>query len=317
MRGYGEQALVELVTQRGKPQLPGVTYAGGFDDATRAEVALESLPSPLLDGTIPLQSQRFVRWETQRGCPFRCAFCQHRQPGARLVRSALDEGRILAEVDMLCAAGVEDIAVLDPIFNGNPAAVALLERFARNGYRGRLSLQLRAEMITTAFLDAAAKLDTKLEFGLQTIHTVEQRAIRRGNNLAKVDEVLAEVRKRGLSHEVSLIFGLPEQTLESFIASVDWCLERGVPVIKAFPLLLLRGTALELDRKRWDLQTTDDAGAMVISSSTFDADEWRAMEQISAALQQTEGCHPRRVVELPIAADQGPLWDRWKPRRAA
>ncbi|RDJ94133.1 hypothetical protein B4Q13_16875, partial [Lacticaseibacillus rhamnosus] len=64
-------------------------------------------------------------------------------------------------------------------------------------------------------LDAAAALDTCLEFGLQTIHEREGEAVLRRNHIGRVDDVLAGVRRRHIDHEVSLIFGLPEQTLAS------------------------------------------------------------------------------------------------------
>lgn len=316
IRGYGEEALAALTRTSRPLSIPGVHWAGTKDACTQAAVDLEALPSPWLTGTIPLAGQSFIRWETQRGCPFRCAFCQHREPGARLRRRNLDLPRIEAEVDLFCEAGVREIAVLDPIFNVAPHAVGVLERFAARGFTGRLSLQCRAEAVDEAFLDAAAALDVCLEFGLQTIHEEEGRAIKRRNHIDRVDATLAAVRARGIAHEVSLIFGLPLQTVASFEASVAWCLEREVPVIKAFPLMLLRGTALERDRDRWRFRDSGGAMPMVLSSSTFDVEGWREMARLSEALRLTQGRHPGALDELKaIAASQDPDLLRWAPAR--
>jgi radical SAM superfamily enzyme YgiQ (UPF0313 family) len=314
IRGYGEEALSALVTNPLKHPITGVHWAGTPDALTQAAVDLEALPSPWLTGTIPLAGQSFIRWETQRGCPFRCAFCQHREPGARLKRSVLGLPRIEAEIDLFCASGVRDIAVLDPIFNSAPHAVPVLERFAARGFTGRLSLQCRAELVDEEFLDAAAALDVRLEFGLQTIHAEEGHAIKRPNNIRRVDDVLAGVSRRGLSHEISLIFGLPLQTLASFEASVAWCLERRVPVIKAFPLLLLRGTALELERERWGLRDSGGAMPMVVSSHSFDINAWAMMARLSEALRLTEGDHPADLPTLrALAHTLEPDLLRWMP----
>ena len=317
VRGYGEEALATLASTSQALPIRGVHWAGTEDLARQAEVNLEALPSPWLTGTIPLKDQAFIRWETQRGCPFRCAFCQHREPGARLRRRALGLSRIEAEIDLFCASGVRDIAVLDPIFNLAPHAVAVLERFAERGFAGRLSLQCRAESIHAAFLHVASTLDVCLEFGLQTIHANEGRAIHRGNQIERVDSALAQVRALHIRHEVTLIFGLPLQTLASFEASVAWCLEREVPIIKAFPLLILRGTELERDRDKWSL--IDGGGAMptVMQSSTFDIDDWQAMACLSEALKLTEGHHPRSLDALKaLAAMQAPNPLRWAPEEA-
>lgn len=318
VRGYGEAALEALARLPGRPILAGVHYSGLPDRVQQATVDLEALPSPFLSGVVPLAGQRFVRWETQRGCPFKCSFCQHREAGSRLKKACLAEDRVLAEVDQFCDAQVDEIAVLDPIFNMGAQSVAVLERFAERGFRGRLALQCRAEMVTAEFLAAASKVNVLLEFGLQTIHEAEGTAIRRKNNTAKVDATLAEVRRLGLAHEVSIIFGLPEQTLASFRETVQWCLDRRIPVIKAFPLLLLRGTELERDRAKWALHADDDDMAIVRSSSTFTEADWRAMQRLSDGLEATEGAHPARWQELSRALPRAiSTTARWRPAKAA
>lgn len=314
VRGYGEQVLRQLARTHEPVRLPGVLHAGSIDTVGQATADLDTLPSPWLTGTIPLAGQRFVRWETQRGCPFRCAFCQHREPGARLRRRDFDEDRVAAELDLFCGAGVRDIAVLDPIFNVGPQATRVLERFRQRRFTGRLSLQCRAESLRPDFLELAQGLDVRIELGLQTTNEAESIAIDRRNDIAKVDAALKQLRRRGIAHEVSLIFGLPRQTLESFVASVGWCLERRVPVIKAFPLMLLRGTKLERERERWALEEDGGAMPMVVASSTFDRRDHQGMARIAEALARTEGRHPGSVVELlreagALEAEEG----RWRP----
>ncbi|MBK8409230.1 MAG: radical SAM protein [Sandaracinaceae bacterium] len=314
IRGYGEQALRQLARSPERQAITGVHFRGEADVVAQASVDLEKLPSPWLSDLIPIAEGSFVRWETQRGCPFRCGFCQHREAGARLLRRSLGLPRIEAEIDLFCRAGVGEIAVLDPIFNAGPHAVGVLQRFVDHGFAGRLALQCRAETVTTEFLDVAGQLNVCLEFGLQTIHTDEGRAVRRGNNVARVDETFAAVRARGIQHEVSLIFGLPHQTLASFKASVDWCLARRVPVLKAFPLMLLRGTELEREREKWDLVDTGGAMPMVIESSSFTRDEWEVMAQLAEALSGTEEHHPLSVAELEeMAHALTPDLFRWLP----
>jgi radical SAM superfamily enzyme YgiQ (UPF0313 family) len=321
VRGYGEDALRRLAASSSKQDIPGVHWAQTKDIQHQATVNLETLKSPWLTGTIPLEGQSFIRWETQRGCTYRCTFCQHREPGERLVRKGLSLPRVEAEIDLFCQSGVREIAVLDPIYNLAPHAVQVLQRFADHGYTGRLSLQCRAEAVTEAFLDAAQALDVCLEFGIQTIHENEGRAVRRKNKPEKIDWALEQVRNRRIHHEVSLIFGLPLQTLASFEQSIQWCLERQVPVIKAFPLLALRGTQLERDLDHWDLVHTGGSMPMVVQSSTFNQDDWRAMACLSEALKETEEHHPSRLEDLrTIAARCEPDLLRWAPapiRRAA
>ncbi len=302
VRGSAEAALGQLAERPGTPTIRGVHYAGTTDRCARATVDLGVLPSPWLDGTLSLEESSFIRWETQRGCPFACSFCQHRQAGLRPRRADFPLSRLLAEVDLFCSSGVQDIAVLDPIFHLGVHAHAVLRRFADRNYPGRLSLQCRAELIDDRFLDCTRGLDVRLEFGLQTIHELEGQAVRRQNNMAKVDHTLAQVQARGLRHEVSLIYGLPAQTLDSFTRSVAWCIERRVPVIKAFPLMLLRGTALDSDRETWGLIEGGEAIPTVVGSGTATREDVLAMARIADALRETEGAHPPLPDLLDLAA---------------
>jgi hypothetical protein len=317
IRGTAEMALLSTVQRGGRGgDIQGVHFAGTTDLCRQSESSLETLPSPLLNGLISVDGQDFLRWETQRGCKFKCSFCQHRQPDARMSVGRFTQSRIMDEIDLICQVAMKEVAVLDPVFNGGDDgghAVRVLQRFARNGYRGRLALQCRAEQITDEFLDVAQHLNVCLEFGLQTIHKHEQAAVRRINSMNKVHEVLQKVRDRGIDHEVSLIFGLPGQTLGSFKESVGWCLEREIPLIKAFPLLLLRGTELEVERARWHLMVEGSTMTQVVQSSTFSRADWEEMRSISQALLNTEGHHPplRELIAMASTASSDRL--RFEP----
>lgn len=299
VRGAGESALYALVSGRDPAAIAGVHVAGASDKGIQARADLDSLPSPYLTGLLDPAASGSIHWETQRGCQFRCSFCQHRQPGKESAVIKVDRARVYAEIDLFCAAKTPRISVLDPIFNRDKQwATDILDRFAERGFSGELSLQCRPEMIDPSFLDAAAKLDVTLEFGLQSVVDAESRAVNRPNHLGKVEEILSEVQKRGIRHEVSLIYGLPRQTLTTFRQSIDWCLKRNVQTLRAFPLLLLRGTPLADQRLKWGMEVKPGPIPLVTASASFSADEWRQMDALAHALSVTEGAHPGSVEEL-------------------
>lgn len=74
IRGYAEDPLVRLLHAKEKfPTIKGVHFSGTTDKGMVASIDLNTLPSPFLEGIIP--EQEFMRWGTQLGCPFKCAFC--------------------------------------------------------------------------------------------------------------------------------------------------------------------------------------------------------------------------------------------------
>lgn len=299
IRGYAEKAICNVARGQGQSQVPGVHYFGQKDLCLQAVSNLKDIPSPWLNKNIQLNKDSSVRWETQRGCPFRCSFCQHRQPDARIPIAFIEASRINSEIALFCETEVRRISVLDPVFNMTPNhALQILKQFTIHNFQGELSLQCRAEMIDEEFLCAAKNLNVTLEFGLQSIHAREYLAAGRPNNMKKVEQVLRDVQFHEIKNEVSLIYGLPEQTLESFQSSVDWCLKMGVPVIKAYPLLLLRGTELERQKEKWSYVVKEGDFPMVVGSNSFNFSDFEEMEKLANGLSKTEYDHPQSLQAL-------------------
>lgn len=283
VRGQGEMAMVQLASGDDLSDC-GVHVPGTPDQGLKADHELLRLPSPFLNGV--LEPATSMRWETQRGCPFKCSFCQHREPGNRLNNQLLGKDRLDLEVEWFAHHGVKRISVLDPIFHAKPAwAIERLNAIKRAGLQAHLAFQCRFEMITDEFLDALAGLNVTLEFGLQTAIAAEGAAIDRPNNMAKVDAAISKLHAHAIDFEVSLIYGLPLQTLASFKESLRWCRERQVPRIKAWPLMLLRGTPLHKQKAQYGLkESTDLRIPLVIASNSFSETDYAAMQQLAVTL---------------------------------
>lgn len=281
VRGQGEMAMVHL-SRNEIVQGQGIHVAGAKDLGIKADYDLTSLASPYLEGAIAITSN--VRWETQRGCPFKCSFCQHREPGNRLKNQKLSQSRLSEELELFSQSNVRRISVLDPIFHANSEhAVRLLEIMKRYRLDAQVSLQGRFEMVTPDFLDALEGLDITLEFGLQTIIPEECKAIGRPNNLRKIEEVISELHRRQIDFEVSLIYGLPHQTLTSFRQSVEWCHLRGIPRLRAWPLMLLRGTPLYDQKRQYGFKESTDLSIPVVTAShSFTESDYHLMMQLAA-----------------------------------
>lgn len=286
VRGPGEMAMVALACGE-LPADSGIHVAGTPDLGGKAEHDLLALPSPyLLETVVP---QASIRWETQRGCPFKCSFCQHREPGNRRKPQCFDAQRLEHELALFAAAGVKRISVLDPIFHADPArAIQVVNSIKASGCTARFSLQCRFETCTPEFLDALTGLDVTLEFGLQTIVKAEYSAIKRTNNMRVVGERIRELHARQIDFEVSLIYGLPNQTLDSFRRSVDWCQQQQIPRIRAWPLMLLRGTPLYEQKADYGFrERIDEQGIpFVVASNSFTEAEHAEMARIAKALEE-------------------------------
>ena len=185
-----------------------------------------------------------------------------------------------------------------------------LEDLGDAGFAGKLALQTRPELINVRFLQAVRRLtdltgaNVVLEMGVQTFEPDALRIIERvkGSNpervVSKVQKNLRLVAEHGVSASVSLIFGLPHQSADSFHRDIDW-LTTNVPMlaVEAFPLMLLRGTPLFAQRKNLGLVETVDCAdhpllrnrvqtfiPHVVESPWFTEAEWRNMASTAAGL---------------------------------
>jgi hypothetical protein len=92
------------------------------------------------------------------------------------------------------------------------------------------------------------------------------------------------------------MFGLPQQTVQSFAESLTWCHARSTHpgAVSAFPLMLLRGTPLHERKEQLGLTESTQyndclsGGARqyegiphVVSSPSFSVEDWRTMASMA------------------------------------
>ena len=84
-----------------------------------------------------------------------------------------------------------------------------------------------------------------VELGLQTIHEKTAAYIRRGYTLDVYDSAVSRLQRAGLNTVVHLILGLPGESRQDMLQSVDHVVQSGVQGVKFQLLHVLRGTDLE------------------------------------------------------------------------
>jgi coproporphyrinogen III oxidase-like Fe-S oxidoreductase len=101
--------------------------------------------------------------------------------------------------------------------------------------------------------------------------------INRGGDNNRVLEMLKKVARRGIRTEITLIYGLPHQTAESFRKDVDLLKAFGFSKITAFPLQIYRGTKMFDEYHGFGLKVKpNDLGILeVCDNPAHDIDEMR------------------------------------------
>jgi radical SAM superfamily enzyme YgiQ (UPF0313 family) len=238
--------ILEEFPRRTWDALPGVSFLapdGTFvrnPNGTRIN-DLDEIPSPFLEGAFDRlmaanpQESWIGLWETNRGCPFRCTFCDWGSATAAKVTRFGDD-RLFEEVDWFADKRVEYIFCCDANFGIKKRDVDIARYVAKvkreTGYPIALSVQNTKNATERAYETQKVLSDAGLNKGvalsMQSVDAPTLTAIKRDN--ISLDTYL-ELQRRFTRDRVEtysdLILGLPGETYDSFVRGVDRLIESG------------------------------------------------------------------------------------------
>ncbi|MGW0737766.1 B12-binding domain-containing radical SAM protein [Streptomyces sp. NPDC002851] len=250
--GEGEVAFREILVERlnDRPDytaVPGVSVRRGTEAvAGRKAKRLPRLidtPSPYLlgvmDGAVATCRERGLRfyalWETNRGCPYSCAFCDWGSATMSALRKFEDE-RLQDEIEWFARHDVEDLFICDANFGIMPRDLEIAHALA--DARADLSAprQIRVNFaknsndrvfdISKTWHDADLLMGTTLSMQSTDMDVLE--AIDRKNiGLDNYRKLQQRYAAENIHTYTELILGLPLETARSFRDGIGSLLEAG------------------------------------------------------------------------------------------
>ncbi len=205
------------------------------------------LPNPyqisdeLLESSITSGS---IQYETSRGCPFSCTFCDQ---GHKAYRSLTME-RVKLDLSFFAAHKPKHIDFLDGTFNLSPKrTIELLNYLIEiNESTGcTFHAEIKPELLTSEEIKLMKKANfTSVELGLQSIHTSTLKAIKRRNVWEKLEKSVENLLNEGIDVIVNTIIGLPGETLQLWYESLDYCFNLGRVRVLSNVLKILPNTVM-------------------------------------------------------------------------
>lgn len=307
IRGYGEKSIIKILKGEEGKKLESNSscpYHRVFEE----KICDEDIVSPYLTGVLNTLTRK-VYWETKRGCPCRCGFCEWGAQ-SKIERNPIVElsweNRLIKEIELFAKSGVEEINILDGTFNYKKNYIKIL-RYILEQTDLKVVCQSRFEFLEEDYLDLCENYKERihLEFGIQTIHKQEMVTIGRDNKCDIVLEKMDLLNSKKIAYEISIIYAIPGQTMRSFIDTIEFCIINGCKKIKAFPLQISANSELA---KQPQLYTTKQEHAdtlvkSVHSSESFDEEDRYFMNLLAERLDQTAKC-PYDNVYSPASVDK-------------
>jgi len=247
--GEGEQIIVNILENLGAKtwsDIPGIS----FIDASGAFVTnpkgarlddLSAVPSPYLNGMFEQlmeanpQETWIVLWETNRGCPFSCTFCDW----GSAVQSKLhphDLQRLYSEVDWFALNHIEFVFCCDANFGILPRDIEIAKYVAevksKKGYPHALSVQNTKNATERAYetqkILADAGLNKGVDIALQSTDSITLESVKRANiSIDTYEELQRRFTRDGIETYTDIILGLPGESYNSFADGVSRIIQNG------------------------------------------------------------------------------------------
>lgn len=340
VNGEGEKtflALLEALPERPWQTMPGVSFIDGNGKFVQTMKPprireLNDVPSPFLDGVFePLMranpNETWIGlWETNRGCPFQCTYCDWGSATAAKV-SKFELNRLLLEAEWFSEKRIEFIFCCDANFGmlGRDADLAQYvgELKQKNGYPRALSVQNTKNATERAYKTQKILSDAGLNKGvalsMQTLNADVLKNIKRDNiSLDTYLELQRRFARDGVETFSDLIIGLPGETYDSFMEGIDLLInsgqhnrvqfndlsilpnaemanpeyirEHGLELVES-EIINIHGSRAELDDDVAEIQQ------LVIATRSMPREDWR---RVRAVAWMTAFLHFDKLFQIPL-----------------
>jgi hypothetical protein len=296
--GEGEVTFQQLLDAAGPPDWPniqGLAYlADGKVQRTPPRprcTQLDDYPSPLdvieLSGPDGKPLYEAISYETSRGCPFRCAFCEWGTGaiGGKMYEWSMD--RIRRDWQKITDAGIGDLWLADSNFGAlkqdMQKAQLIVDLKQATGlprsFATSWSKKHSRQVQEIALLLHRHQLLPHYQLALQTLTPEALRLSNRSNMSSNQYEPIAKrMAEQGVPIAAELIWGLPGDNLPDFETNLDTLLAT-FPNINIFGYTLLPGTEFYERREEYRIEAIPVAGygkakgEYVVGCHSFDRDQ--------------------------------------------
>ncbi|MBN2657697.1 MAG: DUF4080 domain-containing protein [Spirochaetales bacterium] len=241
---------------------------------------LELIPSPYLNGLIDPAHFDGLLWELSRGCPYNCSFCCESR-GIGGVRY-YQKNRIIKELRLFEKRGVEQIWVLDPTFNiRKERALEILHIIEQSAPLIHFTFEVRAELLDEEQAEAFSRIHGSLQIGLQSCHDPVLNLLNRSIDAKDFSDKTDLLNKYEVVFGLDLIYGLPGDSLDGFMESMDFAVNRIPNHLDIFRLSVFPGTELYDRADSLGLFFSQEPPYEVLGNDQFTDDDLAKAEEIT------------------------------------
>ena len=250
MVGEGEETFTQLVRFYHAPEgqlqdIPGLVLPQG---RTQPRELTDMGRLPFLYEDLGKFQNRIIYYESQRGCPFRCAYCLSAIDKSVRLR---DIETVKKELQYFLDHKVSQVKFIDRTFNCNAAHALTIWRYLLENDNGvtNFHFEIAADLMTEDELEVLKQMRPgliQLEIGVQSTNEQTLHAINRYMSLEHLRQVVDKIHSfHNIHQHLDLIAGLPYEDYDSFVTSFNDVYAMRPQQLQLGFLKVLKGSPIE------------------------------------------------------------------------
>lgn len=250
MVGEGEETFTQLVRFYHAPEgqlqdIPGLVLPQG---RTQPRELTDMGRLPFLYEDLGKFQNRIIYYESQRGCPFRCAYCLSAIDKSVRLR---DIGTVKKELQYFLDHKVSQVKFIDRTFNCNAAHALAIWKYLLENDNGvtNFHFEIAADLMTEEELEVLKQMRPgliQLEIGVQSTNEQTLHAINRYMSLEHLRQVVDKIHSfHNIHQHLDLIAGLPYEDYDSFVTSFNDVYAMRPQQLQLGFLKVLKGSPIE------------------------------------------------------------------------
>ncbi len=253
MVGEGEATFLELLKYYWEHTtalqgIKGIVCKEGFT-GERVLTDIDRLPFFYSDTDMPVTfKNRILYYESQRGCPFQCAYCLSSIDRKVRLRSIKT---VLSELQYFLDNNVAQVKFIDRTFNCSEQHALSIWKFLLENDNGvtNFHFEIAADLLTASQLEVMRGMRPgliQLEIGVQSTNEDTLRAVNRHMDIDALRKTVSAIRSfQNIHQHLDLIAGLPHEDLGSFARSFNDVYAMAPDQLQLGFLKVLKGSPIE------------------------------------------------------------------------
>ena len=248
IHGEGEEAFKQILLSgldsANWKHIPNVQTIDNMPKPAQRRKDLSSIPSPILEGfydpiiaKYPKDIMWQVTWESLRGCPYHCAFCDIGDSYWNKL-TLFDMDRVKAEIDWMGRNRIEYVSVCDSnwglLERDKEITQYVIDTKKKYGYprwwdatwaKNNVDRNFEIAMMNKA---GGVNIFKGVTFAMQSFNDATLQASERFNiDEAQVTEYLERYKAEGIPTYSELIWPMPEETYDSLKSGIQKLIDLG------------------------------------------------------------------------------------------